>query len=48
MNDEFSLEGKIDGDDAWITFSSGPFGDEDPDDVFGHTLGIRNKEPPKE
>ena len=24
MHDEFSLEGKIDGEDAWVTFSIGP------------------------
>lgn len=48
MNNEFSLEGKIDGDDAWITFSRAPFDDEEPQDVLDPKSGIRKKKPPKE
>ncbi len=48
MNNEFSLEGKIAGDDAWITFSSEPFDDEEPHDVLDPKCGIRKKKPPKE
>src|SRR5271170_7780333 len=29
IDGEFSLEGKIDGDDAWITFHHAPFEDEE-------------------
>jgi hypothetical protein len=37
MYDEFSMEGQIGGDDAWITFSRAPFDDEEPQDVFDPT-----------
>jgi len=47
MNGEFSLEGRIDGDDAWITFQEAPFGDEEPSDVLDPKGGIRPKQPPK-
>lgn len=46
MNDEFSLEGKIDGDHAWITVSREPFDDEEPQDVLDPKGGIRKKKPP--
>lgn len=45
MNNEFSVEGKIDGDDAWITISREPFEDEEPEDVFDSQGGIRKKKP---
>lgn len=48
MNGEFSLEGKIDGDDARTTFSSEPFEDEEPRDVLDPKGGIRPKKPPEE
>jgi len=48
MNNEFSVEGKIDGDDAWITISREPFDDEEPEDVFDPKGGIRKKKPPTE
>jgi hypothetical protein len=34
MYDEFSMEGQIDGEDAWITFSREPFDDEQAQDAF--------------
>lgn len=46
MHDEFSVEGKIDGDDAWITFSRDPFDDEEPEDVIDRKGGIRKKKLP--
>jgi hypothetical protein len=48
MGNEFSLEGKINGEDAWITFSRDPFDDEEPQDVLDPNGGIRRKTPPKE
>ena len=48
MHNEFSLEGKIDGDDAWITFSREPFDDEEPQDVLDPDGGIREKKPPQQ
>jgi len=48
MSNEFSLEGKIDGDDAWIILSREPFDDEEPRDVFDPKGGIRKKNPPRE
>jgi hypothetical protein len=48
MSDEFSLEGKINGEDAWITFSRKPFDDEEPQDVLDPNGGIRKKKPPME
>jgi hypothetical protein len=48
MSNEFSLEGKIDGDDAWITLSREPFDDEEPRDILDPKGGIRKKNPPKE
>jgi hypothetical protein len=48
MNGEFSLEGKIDGNDAWITFHEAPLiGDEEPGDVLDPKGGIRPKKPPE-
>jgi hypothetical protein len=47
MSNEFSVEGKIDGDHAWITFSSEPFEDEEPRDVLDPRGGIRPKNPPE-
>lgn len=47
MNNEFSVEGQIHGDDAWITFSKEPFDDEEPEDVLDPDGGIRKKKPPK-
>ena len=48
MSNELSLEGKIDGEDAWINLSREPFEDEEPRDVFDRKGGIRKKNPPKE
>ena len=48
MTNEFSLEGKIDGEDAWITLSREPFDDEEPEEVLDPKGGIRKKKPPKE
>jgi hypothetical protein len=48
MRNEFSLEGKIEGDDAWITLSKEPFDDEEPQEVLDPKGGIRKKKPPKE
>lgn len=48
MNNEFSLEGQIGGEDAWITFSRVPFDDEEPQDVLDPQGGIRKKKPPQE
>jgi hypothetical protein len=48
MSNEISLEGKIDGDDAWIILSREPFEDEEPRDVFDPNGGIRNNNSPKE
>lgn len=48
MNGEFSLEGKIGGDDAWITFNEAPFEDEEPRDVLDPKGGIRPKQPPEQ
>lgn len=48
MNKEFSIEGKIDGDGAWITFSSEPFDDEEPEGLLDPKGGIRKKNPPIE
>jgi hypothetical protein len=47
-SDEFSLEGKINGEDAWITLSREPFDDEEPQNVLDPKGGIREKKPPKE
>jgi hypothetical protein len=46
MNNEFSVEGRIDGDDAWITFSKNPFDDEESQDVLDLNGTIRRKRPP--
>jgi hypothetical protein len=48
MSNEFSVEGKIAGDDAWIIFSREPFDDDEPQDVLDPKGGIRKKKPPKE
>ena len=48
MNNEFSVEGRIDGDDVWVTFSREPFDDEEPEDVLDPEGGIRKKKPPTE
>src|SRR5436309_11904356 len=48
MAHEFSLEGKIDGQDAWITFHEAPFDGEEPDDVLDPNSGIRKKKRPEE
>jgi hypothetical protein len=49
MSNEFSLEGKIDGEDVWITMSREPFDDEEPQDVLDPKGGIiRKKKPPME
>jgi hypothetical protein len=48
IDGQFSLEGKIDGDDAWITFHQAPFEDEEPRDVLDPKGGIRPKQPPEE
>jgi len=48
MNNEFSVEGKIDGDEAWITFCKEPFDDEEPEDVLDPKGGMRKKRPPME
>src|SRR5689334_15216186 len=45
MTDEFNVEGKIDGSDAWITFFKSPFDDEEPHDVLDPKGGIRKKPP---
>lgn len=47
MNGEFSLEGKIDGDDAWITFYEAPFENEEAQDILDPKGGIRPKQPPE-
>ena len=46
MKNEFSVEGRIEGDDAWITFSREPFDDEEPQDILDPKGGIRKKKPP--
>jgi hypothetical protein len=46
MNNEFSVEGRIDGDDVWVTFSREPFDDEEPEDVLDPEGGIRKKKKP--
>jgi hypothetical protein len=43
MGNEFSLEGKINDEDAWVTFSREPFDDEEPQDVLDPNGGIRKK-----
>ena len=48
MNNHFSVEGKIDGEDAWITFSREPFDDEEPENILDPKGGIRKKKPPVE
>jgi len=48
MHGEFSVEGKIDGEDAWITLHEAPFEDEEPRDVLDPNGGIRPKQPPVE
>ena len=48
MSNEFSVEGQIDGDDAWITFSQDPFDDEEPQEVLDPQGGLRIKKLPKE
>lgn len=48
MNGELSLEGKIDGEDAWITFHERPFEDQTPRDVVDPWGGTRPKLPPKQ
>ena len=45
MNDEFSVQGKIDGDDAWITIFRNPFEDDEPDDIVDPNGAIRKKKP---
>ena len=45
MNGELSLEGKIDGEEAWIMLYDRPFDDEKPDDVLDPKGGIRPKRP---
>jgi hypothetical protein len=48
MRHELSVEGIIDGEDAWITFSRDPFDDDEPEDVLDPKGGIRKKKPPAE
>ena len=48
MNGEFSLEEKIDCDDAWITFHQALFEDESPQDVLDPDGGIRKTNPTEE
>ena len=48
MGGEFSLEGKIGGDDAWVTFFDAPFEDEEVEDVLDPNGGIRKKKPPED
>ena len=48
MSNEFSAEGRIDGDDVWVTLSREPFEDEEPEDVLDPDGGIRKKKPPPE
>ena len=48
MSNEFSVEGKIAGDDAWITFLRDPFDDEEPQAVLDPKGGMRKKKSPKE
>lgn len=43
MTNELSMEGKIDGDDAWIIFQREPFDDDEPQDVVEPDGGIREK-----
>ena len=46
MNNEFAVEGRIDGDDVWVTLSRHPFDDEEPEDVLDPKGGIRKKKKP--
>lgn len=48
IDGEFSLEGKIGGDDAWITLHDAPFEDEEPGAVIDPDGGIRPKKSPEE
>ena len=48
MNNEFWLEGMIEGDEAWIILSREPFHDEKPRDVLDPKGGIRKKNRPKD
>lgn len=48
MHDEFSLEGKIAGEDAWITFFRVPFDDENPEDLLDPKGAIRKRKPSKD
>ena len=45
MNGEISLDGKIDGEEAWIMLYDRPFDDEEPGDVLDPEGGIRPKRP---
>lgn len=47
MDGEFSLEGKIDGHDAWVTIHEAPFEDDIPLDILDPNGGIRPKLPPE-
>lgn len=47
MQNEFSVEGEIDGDEAWVTISREPFDDDEPEDIVDPLGGIRKKKPPK-
>jgi hypothetical protein len=47
MQNEFSVEGTIDGDEAWVTISREPFDDDEPEDIVDPLGGIRKKKPPK-
>ena len=48
MHNELSVEGLIDGDQAWITFSREPFADAEPEDVLDPEGNLRKKNPPQE
>lgn len=47
MLNEFSIEGKIDGEEAWVTISREPFDDEEPENIVDPRGGIRKKNPPE-
>ena len=48
MRNELSIEGKIDGSDAWITFCREPFEDDEPQDILDPDGSMRKKQPPAE
>lgn len=43
MSNELSMEGVIDGNDAWIVFRREPFDDDDAQDVVDPDGGVREK-----